>query len=297
MFHFKFQLKSLEEYATELSNAMGAEIENGLLPYPGHIAKGYSLFMHINDFISIQISRYIAADKIIFERIPSAGNNMTITVLDFTFAKCPVHGYDCNEIMANNNSIGSIQCKSTAIAETVIINEGVGINVLTIFFKENWENNILKDAAARETLKKYLIHENANLRKEFLSAEQNGFFKEIMEGCNRTALHLLFYQSRIFALLESFFEDILNEDERDQSLFASGNDVAMVQNAEAYLSSHLTEPFPGVDMLAKMCLMSRTKFINLFNKIYNISSYEYYQKKRLSKAYNMLRPATSLYMI
>jgi AraC-like DNA-binding protein len=288
MFSFKYQLDDLNKYAAQLAAALGSPIKDDYLSYPEHVARGGSMFVAINDFITIQVANYVAVDSMQFHRMPSAGNNLTITFQDFTFAKCPVHGYTCNEIIANNNSIGSIQCKSTTADEIVLIDPDLQINVLLIHFKESWEHHIFKDEQAKNKLSTYIAHSNANIRKEFLSAEQNQLFKQILKGPGNNAVGTLFYQSKVFALLESFFLEILNNDEKDQSFYASSNDVAMIQHAEAYIISHLSEPFVGVDELARMSCMSRTKFINLFQKIYNISSYDYYQKKRLSKAYNLL---------
>lgn len=289
MFLFEYQLNCLEKYASQLSEKLAQPIVDGYLSYPESIAKGGSKFVNINDYITIQIAQYIATDEIKFIRQPTEKNHLTISFQDFTFVKCHEHNFSCNEIIANNNSMGSIQTKSTTIEEIVIIHPGVKINVLLIHFKENWENHVFRNGEVKAKLTSYFVQDNANIRKEFLTAEQHNLLKQIMLGSNASISELLFYQSKIFALLENFFTEILNnENNRDQSIYASIKDVEMVQLAEKYITQNLSKPFMGVDELAKMCYMSRTKFIVLFQKIYNISSYDYYQKNRLALAYNLI---------
>jgi AraC-like DNA-binding protein len=288
MFNITFKLDDLNVYAQQLADEMGVPLENNYIKYREDLATGGSYFVDINEYIQIQVASYKAKKHLYFHKLPSSNNNIVISLQDFTFAPCPEHGSSCNEIIANNKSIGSIQCKSTKKEETIIIEPNVEINILVIHLKENWEHYILKDEAAKAKLYNYLVKDNANLRIEYLNAERNKIFKEILKGCTQNAVQSLFYHSKIFALLENFFVEIINAEEKDESLHVSSNDVAMIQLAEEYIIENVAKPFPSVEELAKIACMSRTKFINLFQKIYNISSYEYYQKKRLSKAYSLI---------
>jgi AraC-like DNA-binding protein len=288
MFNFKYQLSDLEQYASDLAFYLNVPYKNGIIEYPPNIANGYTKFVKLNEFVSIQIAHYTPLVNMEFYRQPSTNNEMCVTFMDFTFAQCKIHNYDCNEIIASNHNIGSIQCKSASKEEIVQLQPGTPIKVLMIFFKQNWEHNILKDAGSKEIMAKYVAHKDANFRKEYLNASQQLVFKELFDCNTSPVLEILFYQSKVFTLLESFFGEVIAGDNKDEALQASSKDVQMIQVAKTYLLEHINEPFIGVDELAKMCYMSRTKFINLFFKIYNLSSFNYYQKQRLQLAYDQL---------
>jgi AraC-like DNA-binding protein len=289
-FIFDFSYVDLFDYAHALANKLGVTFENNEIRYPSHIADGYSKFFKINEYMSFQVVHYTAKQKMVFNRYSSHCNHITITFQDFTFAKCDKHDYDCNEIIVNNNSLGSIQCKSTRLNEIIVIEPGLEVKVVLVLMKENWVDNVLHDSVSKEKFIEYLVNQNANLRKEFLSIEQSKFFNEIFISKKFTLLESLFYEGRIFNLLESFLNDVLTKEETEGSLlFDTPEDIRMLQQAEKYINDNLKEPFVGVEHLSKICCMSRTKFINLFQKVYNASSFEYYQKKRLSIAYECMK--------
>jgi AraC-like DNA-binding protein len=290
-FCYEFVLNDLLEYKHQLSDALKMPIQGDELSYPDEIAAGGSKFFRINDYIAYQVVDYISNTSMQFVRHPSQENHVTITFHDFSFVPCKYHK-DCDEIMLTNNNIGSIQCKSTRIKESIVVDPGLQVKVLIIMLKENWVENILHDQTSKEKFYRYLVNTNANLRKEFFSVEQRNIFNEIFTKRPFMALEQIFYESRVLHLLESFLTDVLmKEDEETPNNFLFGNqeDIAMMQKAEQYISENITSQFPGVDYLSKICCMSRTKFINLFQKVYNCSSFDYYQKKRLARAHEYIK--------
>jgi AraC-like DNA-binding protein len=289
-FIFDFTYIDLLEYAQSLANKLGVAFENNEIKYPSHIADGYCKFFKINEFMSFQVVHYTAKQKMVFNRYPSQSNHISITFQDFTFAKCDKHDYDCNEIILNNESLGSIQCKSTRLNEIIVIEPGLEVKVVLVLMKENWVDNVLHDSVSKEKFIRYLVNQHANLRKEFLSIEQSKFFNEIFISKKFTLLENLYYEGRIFNLLESFLNDVLTKEETEGNLlFDTPEDIRMLQQAEKFINDSLMEPFAGVEHLSRICCMSRTKFINLFQKVYGVSSFDYYQKKRLNIAYECMK--------
>ncbi len=290
-FLFEYELNDLFEYRNRLSGAFNIPVVNNVLKYPEEIALGSSKFFCINDYVSFQIVHYTATEKMIFRRVTGQGNHVVITFQDFSFSKCTQHDFQCNEIILTNNKIGSIQCKNTRLAETVVIEPGLEVRVIVVLLRENWLDNVIKDNSGKDKFYKYLVNQNANLRKEYLSVEQQKLFCEILDKQPPVSiLENLYYESRVLNLLESFLSDVLMKEEpADNYIFCSDEDIRMIQIAEKDISDNVMNSFGGVDKLSRLCCMSRTKFINLFQKVYGVSSFEYYQKKRLRIAYDMLK--------
>lgn len=289
-FLLEYELNDLFEYKHQLADAFVASPHNSEIVYPDEMAMGSSKFFAINDYISFQIAQYTVREKMIFHRIPSVANHVVVTFQDFCFSRCTEHDSQCNEIILTNNKIGSIQCKSTRLTETVVIEPGLEVRLVLVLLKEHWLENVLRDNCIKEKFYKYLVHQNANMRKEYLSVEQQKLFGEILDKPSSRQLEHLYYESRVLNLLESFLSEVLQKDEAAENyIFCSDEDIRMIQLAEKNISDNIMQPFMGVDKLSRLCCMSRTKFINLFQKVYGVSSFEYYQKKRLSIAYNMLK--------
>jgi AraC-like DNA-binding protein len=289
-FSISYELHDLFDYSKDLAHAFGVPIHNDVLSYPENIAIGNARFFKINEYISFQLANYRAVSRMEFRRLPSLNNHITISIQDFTFAKCPIHNYDCNEIIIDNGCLGSAQCKSTSINETVVVEPGIDVKVIFVLLKDHWIENVLKDNVAKEKFYKYLGDKKANLRKEFLTSDQIKLVFEIFDHNTNSPLEEIFYISRVLNLVESFLNDVLTKDEADnQFVFANPEDIKMLQTAEKFIMGNLDKPFPGVEQISKLCCMSRTKFINLFQKVYGMSSFDYYQKNRLSKAYEALK--------
>ncbi len=296
-FYIDFEYEDLFDYAQQLAQKLGVNFSNNEIIYPSHIAKGSSRFFKINEFMSYQVAHYTARQRMIFKRSATAQNHITISFQDFTFAKCAEHDYDCNEIILNNKSLGSIQCKSTRMQEHVVIEAGMEVKVILVLMKEHWVDHVLHDSVSKERFIRYLVNQNANLRKEFLSPVQNKLYNEIFTGDTFTLLQNLYYDGRIMSLLESFLKEILTKEDEEMGtpfMGASYEDIQMLQVAERYLNDNLQHPFPGVEFLSRTCCMSRTKFINLFQKVYGLSSFEYSQKRRLLIAYDLMRSGNSV---
>jgi AraC-like DNA-binding protein/predicted DNA-binding protein (MmcQ/YjbR family) len=289
-FSIEYELHDLFQYAEQLAKTFNVDFVNDTVQYPEDIAIGGSKFFKINEYISFQLVHFKAVKRMVFKRKQSANNHITVSIQDFTFAKCPLHKYDCNEIIIDNNSLGSVQCKSTSISETVVVEAGKEIKVIFVLLKEHWIENVLRDTVAKEKFYNYLGDSRANLRKEFLTPDQIKLIYEIFNQRSNSPLEKIYYESRVLNLLESFLTDVLTKDEGDnQFLFANVEDIKIIQKAEAFIATNIHKPFAGVEYISKMCFMSRTKFINLFQKVYGLSSFDYYQKKRLNMAYDALK--------
>ncbi len=288
-FHHEFVLNDLMNYAAGLADVQGFEVKDNVVTYPNMVATGTSRFYKINEYISFQLVNYAAKKRMVFKMKPSNQNHVALTFQDFTFAKCTDHDYECKEIVTTNNKIGSALCKSTRMEESVVILPGMHIKVILILLKEGWVNNILKSDVNTGKFNKYMVHQQANFRKQYLGPEQRKLFNEIFEKSSSVLLENLYFESRVLNLLQTFLSDVLTKDDEEESLvFSCGEDIRMMQLAEKYISENLHSPFPGVEHLCRICLMSRTKFINLFSRVYGMSSFDYYQKKRLNSAFELL---------
>jgi AraC-like DNA-binding protein len=289
-FVFEYELNDLFDYAQMLSRAIDTPVIDDELIYPKDIAIGGCKVFKVNDYISFQLTHYTAVKKMVFKRLPSLSEHVAVSIMDFSFSKCPVHKHNCNEIFVESNSLGSAQCKSTTIPETIIMQPGDEIKIVFVLLKENWINHVLRNDDVKNKFTTYLNDTKANVRKEFLNPEQLKLVDEIFNHTYIRPLAQIYYESRVLNLIESLLSEILaKKDDEDQHLHTNTEDIKIIQKAEVYISNNIDKPFAGVDYISKMCFMSRTKFINLFQRIYGMSSYDYYQKKRLNLAYVSLK--------
>lgn len=292
---FNYKLVDLHVYADELAHFFNEKIENDSINYPLHIADGNSKFFRINDYISFQIVDYHTKQQIIFNRAfyETEGFSITISFHEFTFTSANLSANDESELILDNHGLGSIVCKSANSAEIMNVAKNVDVNVLFILLKEGWIEHTLHSNSNKEKVASIFKKENLVIRKEFLGFKQIEIFREIFQKSKVRAVSDMFYTGRVMQLLEDFLTEVLDNECLDSHSFAKAEDIRRVQIAEKYISNNFDKSFVGVEELSKMCFMSRTKFINLFQKIYGSSSFEYYQRKRLNLSYEILKNGES----
>lgn len=291
-FYFEYELNDLFDYAGGLAAHFQTTLSGHELRYPPQIAPGGSMFYRVDDFISFQIAHYTARQKMVFKRAANAAlhNHLTISFQEFTFAEPGSNGAGGNEIILYNNGLGSVLCRSVKVAESMIIEPGTEVRVLLVLLKENWLDHVLKNDTHKEKFRRYFGDNEANFRKEFLAPNQVEILKELFAPAENRAISGMYYISRVMNMLEEFLTEVLQKDENEGALlFAKAADIHKMQQAVRLIDENLDKPFFGVDYLSRESCMSRTKFINLFQKVYGMGSYDYYQRKRLSIAYDSLK--------
>jgi AraC-like DNA-binding protein len=289
--HTEYTLNDLKEYAAQLAQEFGVPLENNEVVYPDSLAVGGSKFYQVDAFISFQVAQYHTRRRMVFHRAPGPQqpNHVSISFQEFTFADPHSEGDDCEEIFYNKG-LGSVLCRSVQVKESMIVEPDTDVRVLFILLKEGWIDNVLKTDTHKEKFHRYFDSTRTNFRKEYLGPGQMRILKEIFTPTENRAISDMYYISRVMNLLEDFLTEVLQKDEGEENLlFARADDIRKMQHVTELIENNLNQPFQGVDYLSRWCCMSRTKFINLFQKVYGMSSYEYYQQKRLSIAYDSLK--------
>ena len=291
-FNIDFSYSDLFEYGASLAAKLDVPFENNEIIFPENIAQGYFKFFKLNDYLSYLVGHYVPTQRMVFNRVPTNESHISIAFRNFSFQKIENPFSESRTIELNQNSLGSIYCKNTQLPERLVMEPGLELKVIMVLLKDGWLQNILRDSQSKEKISSYLADQNGklNLRKEFLSPEQNKLFAKIFTGNNCFLMENLFYDGRVLNLMERFFKEVLVKEQAGcQYLFPSYDDIHSLQKAEQYIIENLLNPFPGVEVLCRISCMSRTKFINLFQKVYGVSSFEFSQKKRLSKAFEYLK--------
>lgn len=289
---FDFIYNDLFAYGKELALKMNVPFKDGEVLFPEKIADGYIKLFKINDFISYKVADFTAKTRIVFNRFPTKENHILIVFRNYSIINVDNQEKPLRKIVLNNNYLGSIQCKSTQTSEILTLEPGQELNLILILLKEGWQQSTLHNSGIREKIAQYFSKQNANLNlsKEFLSPDQNKLFKSLFIKNDCFLSPKLHCDRLVINLLESFLKEVLTKkDKKVPYLFASFEDIRMLQKSEQYINENLTKPFPGVVVLSQKSCMSRTKFINLFQRVYGLSSFEYWQKKRLNIAIEYLK--------
>ncbi|HMO61495.1 MAG TPA: AraC family transcriptional regulator [Ferruginibacter sp.] len=119
-------------------------------------------------------------------------------------------------------------------------------------------------------------------------AKQQKLVTEIVQVPDTHPYPMLYIKSRVLRLLDKIFEDFGNGVFNNLGEKLDEAEFELLQKVEMALVNHFPEPFPSIEKLSRIALMSESKLKRLFKLAYGMGMYEYFQKNRLHKAKQML---------
>jgi len=167
-----------------------------------------------------------------------------------------------------------------------VLDKNVNAKGVRLMLTPDWMQHYLQLSQNEAVLEKYLALKTAGVWYKPVTDEMTMLLRDLVSESDKP---LLFYQSKIFRIIEHFFEWLYNE----MQLLAgkSGinrHDVEAAQKIEAKLTADVTILPPTLKELARESAMSESKLKKIFKAVYGYPPYEYYQRQRMQKARLML---------
>lgn len=162
-------------------------------------------------------------------------------------------------------------------------------SVLIIFNKQALLNFIdFKDA------EKFInLYFSVYLKKNFVApmdAEYRWIIQDLQHEMTTHPLQNLFAENRILLLLEKFLQNFMvREKHTGKKMQFKEEELSRLVRAENMLLADFSKVAPTINVLAKACAMSPTKFKNDFKTLYGLPVYEYYQKNRMAYARKLIQ--------
>jgi AraC-like DNA-binding protein len=130
--------------------------------------------------------------------------------------------------------------------------------------------------------------EKINYLKENIHSRYQKLLFEIININENHPYRMVYIKARVLRLMDVLFENLLKKDITEIPERVSEQDFAMIEKVEKVLREKFAQPFPSIERLAKISLMSESKLKKLFKQSFGMGMYEYYQQNRLHKAKEMI---------
>jgi AraC-like DNA-binding protein len=157
---------------------------------------------------------------------------------------------------------------------------------IRIFLNPAWMQRYLQIARNEAVLENYIALKSAGVWYKPVNEELQSLLHDLLK---ETDTPLLFYQNKIFRIIELFFGWLYDEMKTIGSKNGvSRHDIEMAQKVESTLTTDVTKLPPTIKELSREVAMSESKLKKVFKAVYGLPPYEYYQKQRMQKARLML---------
>lgn len=288
MVHYSFDFADIDVLREYYRKNLDAKSTTDRIYFPENIASGYLSYYKISPEVFLFINNYKANTDIRYERKAIKERDLILHFRKYAVSHETKDGLLQSDYI-NDYTPGNMRCIDAQQGEVVYIPKGALVKSTMIVLKNSYTKAYLdKNKEMAFKVQSYIKYSHEHINKLYLNYKQAKLFDQIVDPDVQKVEHYLYYISRGIRLLETFWKDVLLW-ESDQNPFGiDSNQIQNIYKVTNFLNENLREAFVGVDQLAGMAFMSRTNFFTIFKEIHNMTPLEYFNNKRLEKAYNLV---------
>lgn len=271
------------DFANSLTAAAGIEtsvVDNKLHVSPS-LGEGHFEFLELAEGLGIVRSDFTFYEDLKLIRNPVKANDYFLIHFSLSLDQVTVYDAKGQQIDLGNHLSKSIFYSSSGLGTEVLFPRNKRIKRVLIYASRSW---ILKQI-------KFFNIEQLGVEKNYvqnipfqstynLDINSYNTAKEILEKNIQHPIHLLFLKGEVLTLISNFYK-MANEsiDRKNRLLLTEVERISSMVN-ELILKMNI--PWPEIEVIAKSCQMSKTKFAILFQELYSLNYYSFYVKKELN---------------
>lgn len=292
--YIRFKQKNFKIWLQETARKTDGTTNNSLFIFPDNKASGYCFADSIDRSFSYIIMNADLKENLTLHRV---SNHQQGLLIFFNL----VHVNDYFEIRSKKNLLidnakqrNNIFVSSSNMELEVSFSAGTKIRRLGIYLSPQWIAGHF-DINTRMQIELLTRQDLEQINKMLINDEMQQKLSRIFETNFSSDSDRLSLKSRIIILLEYFFSAYLNDTlQIGNKKIIPDEDISRLQNVEALLNNEELEKFPSIPKLARIAHMSGTKLKQRFKQVYGLRLYEFYNKRRLSKAKEMMLQGISV---
>ncbi|MFN4286391.1 MAG: helix-turn-helix domain-containing protein [Lacibacter sp.] len=289
MFRFEYSSADYAQIVHAIARKMQAEISNGWLVFPGHLATGYIRYFSLPNGLQVIIINCKAHVPWYFIRKPDTEEYYSLRFDDVSIPGKMLISVQGEEQEKQRQRFSVAYLTSSLFGWEYLADAGTEIRAVNVLMTKEWLGKFLGLEMYQQILPAYIALKSKSLNMEPLDPYYLELIEEIMQEKPETPFPALYMVNRIQLLMERFFNHIHTRVSMvDIQAHFKNEDVQAVLAMEKEMVSDFSAKPPAIEVLSRKAAMSTTKFKNLFKSVFGIPVYEYYQQKRMQKACELL---------
>jgi AraC-like DNA-binding protein len=284
----RFKQKNFKTWTKEIADKAGVKASNSFILFPEQIADGYFFADSIDRSFSFVVMNAELKENFTFHRI---SNNQQGLLIFFNLIEVA----DFFGIRSKKNSIidtcryrNNIFVSSSNMELELSFTAGTKMKRIGIYLSPQWIAGHF-DADTKMQIEMLTNLDLDQINKLLITDEMQEKLSRIFETNFNKESEKLALKSRIIILLEYFFSAYINDSlQISNKKIIPDEDIIRLQNVEELLKNEELERFPSISNLARIAHMSSTKLKQRFKQVYGLRLYEFYNKRRLNKAKEMM---------
>ncbi len=286
--YIRFKQKNFKTWLQEAAGKIGVKAKSSYFSFPENLGHGFCFADSLDRSFSYVLINAELNDNLTLHRTSNNQQGLLVffnqvQVSDFFGIRSKK-----NQIIDSAKNRNNIFVSSSNLEVEVSYTPGTKIRRLGIYLSPQWVAGHF-NADVKLQVEMLTSQELEQINKLLINQEIQEKLTRIFETDFTKESEKLALKSRIVFLLEYFFSTYINDSlQISNKKIIPDEDVVRLQNVEALLKNEELERFPSITNLARIAHMSSTKLKQRFKQVYGLRLYEFYNKRRLNKAKEMM---------
>jgi AraC-like DNA-binding protein len=288
VFVLQYNYNDYEVLLHEIAEQFKLVPQNNTIHFPEPIGSGYLSCVKLPNGLQLNISNSILKQDWWIHRIKSEEEFYTLRFDELEIPNEMTIAINREEKHQGKKTFASAYLTSSLFDWYYIGSKGVHFRGVNILFSKEWMAKYL-GLSNDEVITTYLSLKADRLELEPLDSEYRLLMDEIINNNPNEPFPVLSMQNKTLALMERFFSRLYERYSGKQfSVRISQDELERLKEVENVLLKSFSIPPPTIPQLAKKAAMSPTKLKKLFKAVYGNAIYEYFQKRRMQHAADLL---------
>ncbi len=277
-------------FLQDLADMFLGSFDGETMLFAKDVADGYIKLVELPDGLQVIISDYVLNSNFTYFRKASLPEyfNFRVDYIEQSDGLEIKMGED--EFTVNSKVYTNVQMFSSRYNAKAALQKGAKLKGVAIILKPEWLDKYFPEKVLSFWLDHTHVLRSNNVHITPLDFEARETLLNLILLDQSHPAFLFFIQTRIYELLDYYFEQISNKRKLFLNSDAFLEDVGRINELDVFFTKKILTKgeIPSIDEMAKHAGMSASKLKTFFKKVYNQSIGDYFNACRLNIASSML---------
>ncbi len=271
-----------------MAKQLHTTVENNTLYLPEFIGKGYLKSIDLPNGLQALVGDFTLNQDLLIER---SKNNMEFYVFicdRVTNNRKLYVDVDQDRMESAGTEVAAMYLLSFLSDLNQFATAGTSLSSIRVIISREWLARYLKIDQLDNVLQRYLSLKAKSIHIREMDFETRILMNDILNPADISPVGTAYVQNRIMMMVENFFAWMYDQlSVMEMQIHMTREEIDQIMKVEESLTADLSNA-PTIKQLSVQAAMSPSKLKKQFKDVYGLPIYEYYQKKRMEKARELL---------
>jgi AraC-like DNA-binding protein len=271
-----------------MADQLGVPMEDDTLHFPESLGEGYMRVVQLPNGLEALIGDFTLRQAMLLERVRGR-QEYYVFVCDVAHDVRRFY-VDIDKERAEQTApeLSAMYLLSFLADVGQFATAGTRLQTVRVIITREWLAKYLKLDVLEDVLQRYIALKADSIHARDVDFESRTLMAELLQLPQDSPMEKTFIQNRVMMILENFFGWMYRQiPVNGLRIRMSREEIEQMMRVEEVLLSNLAEP-PTISQLARDAAMSPSKLKKQFKDVFGLPVYEYFQKKRMQKARELL---------